>query len=240
MGRAFEVRKASMAKTSIAKSKVYSKFGKEIYMAAKNGEPYIEMNAELSRIVDKAKASQVPSDIINRAIEKARGLDDDHYDALRYEGFGPSGSTVIVDTLTNNVNRTISEVRNCFTKTDNKLGVSGSVTFNYNHAGILAFECEASEDELLEALLMGDIDVIELEKEGLETSIIMNYTDLHNTQLLMEKEFNVEKFSMNELSMIPNDFMELDEENMKNFEKLLNMLDECEDVTSVFHNVIMN
>lgn len=240
MGRAFEVRKASMAKTSVAKSKVYSKFGREIYVAAKNGEPNVEMNVELARIVDKAKSAQVPADIINRAIEKAKGLDDEHYDALRYEGFGPAGATLIVDTLTNNVNRTIGEVRNCFTKTDNKLGVSGSVAFNYTHAGLLAFESDASEDDLLEALIMGDIDVVELEKEGNEVSIIVHFADLHNTQLLMEKDFGIEKFTMNELSMIPNDYIELDEESHKNFEKLLAMLDECEDVNTVYHNVVLS
>ena len=239
MGRAFEVRKASMAKTSAAKSKVYSKFGKEIYVAAKNGEANVEMNVELARIVEKAKQSQVPADIIARAIEKAKGLDDEHYDELRYEGFGPSGATLVVDTLTNNVNRTIGEVRNCFTKTDNKLGVSGSVAFNYTQAGILGFECSASEDELLEALLMGDVDVIELEKDGDETSVIVSFHDLHKAQLLMTEEFKVEKFSMNEMSMIPNDYIELSDEDSANFEKLLNMLDECEDVSNVYHNVIL-
>lgn len=240
MGRAFEVRKASMAKTSIAKSKVYSKFGREIYMAAKNGEPNPEMNVELSRIIDKAKAAQVPADIINRAIEKAKGLDDEHYDELRYEGFGPGGSTLIVDTLTNNVNRTIGEVRNCFTKTDNKLGVSGSVAFNYTQAGLLGFSSDVSEDDVLEALLMEDVDVIEVEKEDDNIAVIVNFQDLHNAQLVAEKEFGIEKFSMNELSMIPNDFIELNEEDQANFDKLMNMLDECEDVNNVYHNVVLN
>lgn len=240
MGRAFEVRKASMAKTSVAKSKVYSKFGKEIYMAAKNGEPNIEMNAELSRLVDKAKAAQVPADIINRAIEKAKGLDDEHYDELRYEGFGPSGATLIVDTLTNNVNRTIGEVRNCFTKTDNKLGVSGSVTFNYTQAGILGFSSEASEDDVLESLLMSDIDIIEVEKEENDISVIVNFVDLHNAQLAVERDFNVEKFEVNEMQMIPNDYISLSEEDQKNFDKLILMLEECEDVNNIYHNVILD
>ncbi len=240
MGRAFEVRKASMAKTSVAKSKVYSKFGKEIYMAAKNGEPSIEMNAELSRLVDKAKAAQVPADIINRAIEKAKGLDDEHYDELRYEGFGPGGATLIVDTLTNNVNRTIGEVRNCFTKTDNKLGVSGSVTFNYTQAGILGFSADVSEDDVLESLLMSDVDVIEVEKEDNDISVIVSFVDLHNAQLAVEKDFNVEKFEVNEMQMIPNDYITLNDEDRKNFDKLMLMLEECEDVNNVYHNVILD
>lgn len=240
MGRAFEVRKASMAKTSIAKSKVYSKFGREIYMAAKNGEPNVEMNVELARLVDKAKSAQVPADIINRAIEKAKGLDDEHYDELRYEGFGPGGSTLIIDTLTNNVNRTIGEVRNCFTKTNNKLGVSGSVTFNYTQAGLLGFESDASEDDILEALLMDDVDIIEIELDDNEVMAIVSFADLHKAELSIKENFNVEKFSVNEMSMIPNDHIELSEDDQANFDKLVNMLDECEDVNNVYHNVIIN
>lgn len=240
MGRAFEVRKASMAKTSIAKSKVYSKFGREIYMAAKNGEPDPAMNVELARIVEKAKSSQVPADIINRAIEKAKGLDDEHYDELRYEGFGPAGTTLIVDTLTNSVNRTIGEVRNCFTKTKNKLGVSGSVTFNYTQAGLLGFDTSASEDEILEALLMDDVDIIEVEKNEDETMVIVAFADLHKADLSVRENFNVESYSVNEMSMIPNDYIELSGDDKENFEKLLNMLDECEDVNNVYHNAIID
>ena len=237
MGRAFEVRKASMAKTSIAKSKVYSKFGREIYMAAKNGEPSVEMNVELARIVEKAKSSQVPADIINRAIEKAKGLDDEHYDSLRYEGFGPNRSTLIVDTLTNNVNRTISEVRNCFTKTNNKLGVSGSVTFNYNQVGLLGFKAETTEDDILELLLMEDVDVVEVEIENDEVMIIVAYTDLHKAELAVKEALAVESFSVNEISMIPTDTVSLNADDQANFDKLMNMLEECDDVNNIYHNV---
>lgn len=226
-----------MAKTSIAKSKVYSKFGREIYMAAKNGEPSVEMNVELARIVEKAKSSQVPADIINRAIEKAKGLDDEHYDSLRYEGFGPNGSTLIVDTLTNNVNRTISEVRNCFTKTNNKLGVSGSVTFNYNQVGLLGFKAETTEDDILELLLMEDVDVVEVEIENDEVMIIVAYTDLHKAELAVKEALAVESFSVNEISMIPTDTVSLNADDQANFDKLMNMLEECDDVNNIYHNV---
>lgn len=238
MGRAFEVRKASMAKTALAKTKVYSKFGKEIYVAAKNGEANIDMNVELARIVEKAKAAQVPNDIINRAIEKAKGQSDEHYDELTYEGFGPGGATLIIETLTNNVNRTISEVRNCFSKTNNKLGVNGSVAFNYTKAGILGFEVEnTTEDEILEHLLMADIDVVELEVNGIEYSIIVNYIDLHKAAVLIGKVYNIEKYIVNELAMIPNDYVTLNTEDQVNFDKLVSMLEECEDVNEIYHNV---
>ncbi len=127
MGRAFEVRKAAMMKTSAAKTKVYSRFGKEIYIAAKAGVPDPEMNQGLKRMIERAKANQVPADVIKRAIEKAKGGTDESYTSVRYEGFGPGNCTIIVDCLTDNVNRTVSDVRNCFTKTKSKMGVSGSV-----------------------------------------------------------------------------------------------------------------
>ena len=117
MGRAFEVRKAAMMKTSAAKTKVYSRFGKEIYIAAKAGVPDPEMNQGLKRMIERAKANQVPADVIKRAIEKAKGGTDESYTSVRYEGFGPGNCTIIVDCLTDNVNRTVSDVRTCFTKT---------------------------------------------------------------------------------------------------------------------------
>ena len=124
MGRAFEVRKHAMAKTSAQKTKVYSKYGKEIYMEAKNGVPDPEMNTNLKRVIERARQEQVPNDIINRAIEKAKGGDAADYHAVRYEGFGPNGSTFIVTCLTDNDNRSVSEVRNAFTKSKGKMGVA--------------------------------------------------------------------------------------------------------------------
>ena len=104
MGRAFEVRKVAMAKTAAAKTKVYSKYGREIYMAAKAGVPDPEINLNLRRVIEKAKKDQVPSDIIKRAIEKAKGGVDENYTEVRYEGFGPGNTLIIVDCLTDNTN----------------------------------------------------------------------------------------------------------------------------------------
>lgn len=238
MGRAFEVRKASMAKTNAAKTKVYSRYGKEIYLAAKNGEPNPEMNVELARIIEKAKADQVPNDIINRAIEKAKGGVDDHYDALRYEGFGPGASTLIVDCLTNNTNRTFSEVRNCFTKTDSKVGVNGSVSHAYDQVGILTFK-SSDEDEILETLLMADIDVIEIEGHDDEMSVIVNPKQLYQAKEALEANLDISEFSTLEITMLANDYHTLDGEDLVRFEKLLSMLDDCEDVQNVYHNITL-
>ena len=123
MGRKFEVRKISMAKTAGAKTKVYSKYGKEIYVVAKNGGTDPQANLALRRLIEKAKKDQVPSHVIEKAIDKAEGGAGEDYVPARYEGFGPGGCMVIVDCLTDNNNRTITDVRNCFTKTGSKLGV---------------------------------------------------------------------------------------------------------------------
>ena len=160
MGRAFEVRKHAMAKTAAAKTKLYSRYGKEIYMSAK-GNPDPEINDELKRMIEKAKKDQIPNDVINRAIEKAKGGSGENYTSVRYEGFGPSNSLFIVECLTDNVNRTISEVRNCFTKSNSKLGVSGSVTHMFNEQAVFAIK-DVSEDEILEIVIENDIDVLEI------------------------------------------------------------------------------
>ncbi|NLC55138.1 MAG: YebC/PmpR family DNA-binding transcriptional regulator [Erysipelothrix sp.] len=238
MGRAFEVRKAAMAKTADAKVKIYSRYGKEIYIAAKSGEPNPTMNLELARVIEKAKADQVPNDIINRAIEKAKGGLDEHYDALRYEGFGPGVSTLIVDTLTNNTNRTFSEVRNCFTKTGSKVGVNGSVSHAYDQVGILTFK-DQNEDAVLEVLLMGDVDVIEVESHAEEISVIVNPKDLYLAKETLEKDLAVDDFLTLEITMLAHDYHKLNDDDKQNFEKLLSMLDECEDVQNVYHNIIL-
>ena len=122
MGRSFEVRKASMAKTAGAKIKVYSKYGKEIYMCAKNGGGDPDMNLSLKHLIAKAKKDQVPAHVIDKAIDKANGGGGEDYTPARYEGFGPGGTSVIVDCLTDNGNRTFQDVRQCFVKVGAKIG----------------------------------------------------------------------------------------------------------------------
>ncbi len=238
MGRAYEVRKASMAKTAAAKTKVYARYGKEIYLAAKNGLPDPEMNQTLKRTIDKAKANQVPAEVINRAIDKAKGNDDAHYESIRYEGFGAEAATIIVDCLTDNVNRTISEVRNCFTKTQGKLGVSGSVAFGYDHLGILSFTYE-NEDAVLECLLNAEVDVTDIEKDDHEITVYVNPTDLYKAKDALE-ELAIFDYQVLEISMLPQEYVKIkDPANLANFEKLLAMLDEVDDVQQVYHNVIV-
>ncbi len=239
MGRAFEVRKAAILKTAAAKAKVYSKYGKEIYMEAKNGEPDPEMNPSLKRIIERARQDQVPKDVIDRAIEKAKGGTGEDYHAVRYEGFGPAGSTFIVECLTDNDNRSISEVRNAFTKSNSKLGVSGSVMHGYDHVGVLGFDFE-DEEKVFEILLENDIDLQEIEVEEGSMSIIVSPTDLYKAKDALDEVLGEITFEVLELTYIPHDSVTLEtDDDKKMFEKLTSMLEECEDVQDVYHNITL-
>ena len=154
MGRAYEVRKASIQKTGAAKGKVYTTFAKEIYLAAKKGGVDIDANVNLKRLVEKAKKSQVPSDIINRAIDKAKGVGGEDYHEVIYEGFGPGASTLIIKCLTDNVNRTVGMVRAAFNKvnkTKDELEKKFSnIDYEIDEVGMYAKETITLEGEDLE------------------------------------------------------------------------------------------
>lgn len=235
MGRKFEVRKAAMAKTNLQKTKLYSRYGKEIYMAAKQGGPSPDANMTLKRIIEKAKSEQVPSDIIKRNIDKASSSVGEDYHSIRYEGFGPGGSTVLVDAMTDNVNRTVSEVRNCFTKSAGKLGVTGSVEHGYEHLSHVVVEGK-TPDEILELLLEKDVDIIDIELEENATLITAKGYDL---EALVEAVSADERLSitLQESGWFTLDQITLDEASNQMFQKLLGMLDSVDDVSDVYHNV---
>jgi YebC/PmpR family DNA-binding regulatory protein len=234
MGRKFEVRKAAMAKTSAAKSKLYSKYGKELYVAAKSN-PSIDANPTLKRLVDRAKKLQVPAHVIEKAIEKAKGSGGEDFQTARYEGYGPGGSMIIVDCLTDNVNRTVSEVRNCFTKTDSKMGVSGCVQHMFSHQSVFVIK-GLSEEEAFETVMMADCEVEDIETEEDTVTLYASHTEFYKIKTALEEtgcEIEVE-----EITWIPSTFVTLDsEDDIARFEKFMNMLDDCEDVQDVYHNV---
>lgn len=239
MGRAHEVRKVAMAKTAAAKSKLYAKYGKEIYMAAKAGTPDPDSNQALKRIIEKAKKEQVTADIIKRSIEKAKGGSDENYSEARYEGFGPGNSLIIVECLTENVNRTISEVRNAFTKTGGKLGISGSVVHQFNHQAVFTMP-DITEDELLEILIMNDLDVSDIEVEEDAITIFGAATDYYAIHTAIsdakpEMDFITEQIMW--LPIMQSDFDQ--QEDRDKFDRLIQMLDELDDVQDVYHNITL-
>lgn len=236
MGRAFEVRKASMMKTGAAKAKLYSKFGKEIYMAAKNGGPNIEANTELKRLIERAKKNQVPGDVIARNIDKATSNAVDNYTFYRYEGFGPGGAQLIVDCLSDNVNRTVTEVRNCFTKTDGKLGVNGSVIHGFDHLAVVSIS-NVEEEDLLDALFTHDVDIDDVETEADTTTIYTAAEQLHKVTQIIQDSFSEVELLHEEQTYLAQTLITLNDAEATAFEKLLNMLEDCEDVQRVYHNV---
>lgn len=236
MGRAFEVRKKAREKTNASKTKIYSRFGKELFIAAKAGIPDPEMNQGLKRMIERAKANQVPADVIKRAIDKAKGGSEDSYSSVRYEGYGPGNCTLIIDCLTDNVNRTVSDVRNCFTKTKSKMGVSGSVSHTYDHIGILAFKYD-NEELVLDTLIENDVDVIDVEKEDETINVTVHPNDLYKAKTAIETILPEVEFSALETTMVPHDTVKLSGDDEELFNRFMSMIDELDDVQNVYHNV---
>ena len=235
MGRAYEVRKASIQKTGAAKAKLYSTFAKEIYLAAK-GNPELETNIGLKRVVEKAKRQQVPSDIINRAIEKAKGAGGDDYQELSYEGFGPGASTLIVKCLTDNVNRTVSFVREAFNKCHKSLGVTNSVSYNYDYLALIGVKSD-DEEGIMMALLDAGIDIVELENEDGEIIVTAKPSDASSVKDELEKLIPNVEYTLDEIGWYAKEEITLEGEDLEVFNKLLGLLENIDDVTEVYHNV---
>lgn len=239
MGRAYEVRKASIQKNGAVKAKLYSNYAKEIYLAAKKGSPDLEANVNLKRIVEKAKKEQVPSDIIKRAIDKAKGAGTEDYTEVIYEGFGPGASTFIIKTLTDNVNRTVGFVRAAFNKVNKSLGVTNSVSYNYDYLAIVSFKSNKGE-EIFESLLNEGIELIDFEDDNELITITANPTDIHKIKDILEKLIPDIDYEYDEVGMYPKEEITLTGEDKEVFDKLYNMLDDIDDVTAIYTNVKMD
>lgn len=235
MGRAYEVRKASIQKTGAARGKIYTNFAKEIYLAAK-GNPDLDTNIKLKRIVEKAKKQEVPSDIIKRAIDKAKGAGQEDYQTIIYEGFGPGASTLIIKTLTDNVNRTVGEVRAAFNKVHKSLGVNNSVSYNYDYLNVLSFKTD-NEEEILMSLLDAGVEPITEEFENNTMTIAVNPTDQHKLKDVIESILPNVDYEIDEIGWYPKEEVELTGEDKELFERLYNLLDAIDDVTDIYHNV---
>ena len=236
MGRAYAVREAKIKKTGAAKGKLYTNFAKEIYLAAKRGVPEVEANSALKHLVEKAKKMQVPADIINRALDKAKGAGKDEYEEIYYEGFGPGASTLIIKTLTDNVNRTVGEVRAAFNKVHKSLGVNNSVSYNYDNLCVLSFKSD-KEEELLMALLDAGIEPVEFENEDGFINVEVKYIDNIKTREVIESVEPEVDYELDECGWYAKDLVTLEGEELELFNKLYGLLDDIEDVTDVYHNV---
>ncbi|HIX69451.1 MULTISPECIES: YebC/PmpR family DNA-binding transcriptional regulator [Enterococcus] len=221
-----------------ANSRVYAKFGIEIYAAAKSGDPDPHSNQKLRFVIERAKTYNVPRHIIDRAIEKAKGSGDENYQELRYEGFGPNGSMVIVDALTNNVNRTAADVRAAFGKNGGNMGVSGAVAYMFDNTALFGFAGDDA-DEILEYLMEKDIDVRDVEAEDGQIIVYGEPEDFSTIDAAL-KEKGISEFTVAELQMVPQNEVSLEGEDLETFEKMLDALEDLEDVQSVYHNVSLD
>lgn len=236
MGRKWNNIKEKKASKDANTSRVYAKFGVEIYVAAKKGDPDPESNRALKVVVERAKTYNVPKAIIDRALEKAKGSGDEQYAELRYEGFGPNGSMIIVDALTNNVNRTAPEVRSAFNKNGGNMGVAGSVAYMFDSTAVIGITGKTA-DEVLEILMEADVDARDILEEDEAVIVYAEPDQFHAVQEAF-KEAGVTEFTVAELTMLPQNYLTLpDEATYAQFEKLIDALEDLEDVQQVYHNV---
>ncbi|MBQ8871790.1 MAG: YebC/PmpR family DNA-binding transcriptional regulator [Bacilli bacterium] len=236
MGRAYEVRKASIQKTGAARGKLYSMYAREIYQVAKNGGTTPEGNPSLKRLIEKAKKEQVPADIIKRAIDKVNSGVGENYEETIYELFGPAGSTLLVKCLTDNVNRSVSDLRAVINKCKVKMGAMGSVSYMYDNLCVVGFK-GLDTDGVMEALIENDVDFVDIEEDEGSVLIYGNPTDLYKIKEAITKVLPSVDFEVDEISMLPKERMTLTGEDLDEFNKLVNMLDEVDDVQTVYHNV---
>ena len=186
-------------------------------------------------VLERAKQAQVPKHVIDKAIDKAKGNTDETFVEGRYEGFGPNGSMIIVDTLTSNVNRTAANVRSAFGKNGGNMGASGSVSYMFDRKGVIVFKGDDA-DSIFEQLLEADVDVDDVEAEDGSITVYTAPTDLHKGMEALRAN-GVQEFQVTELEMIPQSEVQLSGEDLEVFQGLIDVLEDDEDVQKVYHNV---
>lgn len=236
MGRAYQNRKDSMAKTSDAKARVYSKYGREIYVVAKSGGLDPAGNLALRSLIDRAKKDQVPTHVIDKAIDKAKGGAGENFELARYEGYGPGNCMVIIECLTDNPNRTFGDVRLCFTKTKTKIGTQGAVSHMFDHLTILRFGGQ-DEETVLDTLLMSDVDVIDIENEDGMLTVFAPHTESFKAKNALSEAFGDIDYEVDEVQFIAQNTAPLGSDDDKAmFERFMDMLNDLDDVQNIYHS----
>lgn len=236
MGRAYQNRKDSMAKTSDQKARVYSKFSKEIYMCAKSGGIETSGNLALAGLIERAKKEQVPAHVIEKALDKAAGGGGEDFAVARYEGYGPGSSMVIVDCLTDNPNRTFGDLRGVFNKANAKIGTPGSVAHMFDHSAIFMFAAE-DDEAILEALLMADVDVTDVEVDEGKATVFVPNTEYNKAKVALMDAFPGIQFDVDEIQFVPQMMKTLEGEDLQNFEKFIAALENIDDVQNVYYDI---
>lgn len=236
MGRAFEYRKARKLKRWGNMSRTFTRIGKEITIAAKAGGPDPDTNPRLRQLMQNAKAANMPKDTVERAIKKATDKDAGDYKEISYEGYGPYGIAIFVEAATDNNTRTVANVRSYFTKHGGSLGTQGSLTFLFDHKAVFKIvpkEGVSLEDLELELIDYG-VDELEHDDEG-HIILYAAFEESSNVQKYLED--NGYEIISTEFERIPNDLKDVTPEQREKIEKLLEKLEEDEDVQNVFHNM---
>ncbi len=226
--------KRKKEKTDAQRAKIFTKIGRELSVAVKEGGSDPNINSKLKDAITKAKSNNVPNDNIERIIKKAAGGDGNDYEEITYEGYGPSGVAIIIETLTDNRNRTAGNIRHYFSKYGGNLGSTGCVSFMFKEKGIIAVDAESTEENKIEedAIEAGASDFI------FDDDCYMIYTekeDYHAVHNYLEKKGYT--FISSEIGMVPDNYITLPDEEAEKVNVLLDILDEDEDIKSVWHNL---
>ena len=236
MGRAFEFRKARKMKRWSKMAKTFTRIGKDIVMAVKDGGPDPDTNSRLRQIMQNAKAANMPKDNVLRAIKKASDKDTANYEEMSLEGYAVHGIAVFVDCASNNNNRTVADVRSYFSKCDGAMGTNGSLEFIFDRKGVFTIDPDNVSIEIEELemeLIDGGLEELEVDEEAV--TIYCEYDDFNNMQTKLE-ELDIE-IKNSELQRIPNNFKTISAEQAEKVLKLLDLLEENDDVQQVFHNM---
>ena len=224
-------------KNDAAKGKTFTMIGREIAIAVKEGGPDPANNSKLRDVIAKAKANNMPNDTIDRGIKKAAGDSNNvNYEVVTYEGYGPGGTAIIVDALTDNKNRTAANVRNCFTKGNGSIGTQGCVSYMFDKKGQIFIdreECEMDADDLMMLALDAGAEDFSEEEDSFEiTTDPAEFSAVHDAL----KEQGI-VMTQAEITMIPQTYVTLEQESdLASIQKILDMLDEDDDVQTVYHN----
>ena len=236
MGRAFEFRKARKMKRWSKMAKTFTRIGKDIVIAVKEGGASPETNSRLRQVMQNAKTANMPKDNVLRAIKKASSNDTANYEEVSLEGYAVNGVAIFVDCATNNNNRTVADVRSYFSKCDGTLGTNGSLEFIFNRKGVFTIDpnqITISTEDLEMELIDGGLEELEIDEEAI--TVYCDFLDFSNMQKKIE-ELQIE-VTNSELQRIPTNTKKITVEQSKKVLKLLDFLEENEDVQQVFHNM---
>ena len=239
MGRAFEFRKARKMKRWSKMAKTFTRIGKDIVIAVKDGGASPETNSRLRQVMQNAKAANMPKDNVLRAIKKASSKDTANYEEISLEGYAVNGIAVFVDCATNNNNRTVADVRSYFSKCDGALGTNGSLEFIFNRKGVFTIEKEkitSSLEDLEMDLIDGGLEELEIDEEAI--TVYCDFTDFSNMQNKIE-DLGIE-IQNSELQRVPITTKNISASEAEKVIKLLDLLEENDDVQQVFHNMVLS